>query len=152
MFELAFRHRVSAFVAPEAPPDHNSLLSIGFVYLMGTIILSFFFGLILGQEWLSAGPYARVLAPAFALMFSVSAISFVLGATNRQELEAIWQITSLVILIISLAISLVFGVPIYTLFMLSISNVLIYCFYSHLIFRAVDAKYGQAFGVRWRGI
>jgi O-antigen/teichoic acid export membrane protein len=150
--QVAEEKNKSGHIGPLIERSFRWLLSIGFIYLMGTIILSFFFGLILGQEWLAAGPYARVLAPAFALMFSVSAISFVLGATNRQELEAIWQITSLVILMVFLSISLFFAVPIYALVMLSVSYVVIYSFYSHLILRSADAKYSQVFRIRWSGM
>jgi lipopolysaccharide exporter len=120
------------------------LCLIGVFYLVGMLFGSFFFKLVLGPKWDLVGGYARILAPSFALMFAVSTISFLLGALNKQELEALWQITALVVTAIFLGTSLLFQSSHITLYMLTINNLIVYSFYAFLIFRAAEASFRRS--------
>jgi|YNPBryunderm2012_1023409.scaffolds.fasta_scaffold00211_16 O-antigen/teichoic acid export membrane protein len=58
------------------------------VYFLSPIVFQFVFG----NNWETAGQFARVLAPAILLEFVVSPVSTTLFLSERQELQLAWDI------------------------------------------------------------
>ena len=125
------------------------LCVMGILYLLGMLFISFFFELLLGQQWSSVDEYARIMAPSFAVISVVSTISLLLGALNKQELEALWQITALVCTALFLGVGLSFRSPYVSLCLLTVSNLIVYSFYAYLLFRAAGADFRRSLFV-WR--
>jgi lipopolysaccharide exporter len=122
---------------------------IGILQLIGMIFISFFFEFLFGPEWGIAGEYARILAPAIAVMFVISPLSVALGACNRQELGAMWKVIALLCTGLVLGISLFSGRPEVSLYLLSLSNLILYSFYAYLIFYASGSDFRRAIPL-WR--
>ncbi len=64
-------------------------------------LLLFFYGpqiftFVFGKDWLIAGEYAQILAPALIIRFTASTLSSTLGATQHPRLAGFWKITSFI--------------------------------------------------------
>ncbi|MEE9303553.1 MAG: oligosaccharide flippase family protein [Thiotrichaceae bacterium] len=62
-------------------------------------LLLFFFGpeiftFVFGKNWLTAGEFAQILAPALMVRFTASTLSSTLGATQHPRLAGFWKVTS----------------------------------------------------------
>ena len=50
-----------------------------------------FFGLVFGPDWRVAGEYASIVAPAFAIRFVVSPLSYGITVSGRERMLALWK-------------------------------------------------------------
>ncbi|HPP51387.1 MAG TPA: lipopolysaccharide biosynthesis protein [Thermoguttaceae bacterium] len=57
------------------------------IYFLSPVIFKFIFG----NNWETAGQFARMLAPAILLQFVVSPVSTTLFLSERQELQLVWD-------------------------------------------------------------
>ena len=78
------------------------------VVLLPTTILMIFspsmFSFVFGEKWREAGVYMQILMPAMAVRFVSSTLSTTLGATQNNQLGAIWKITDFVVTVIVFSI------------------------------------------------
>lgn len=49
------------------------------------------FGWVFGEQWFTAGEYARILAPMYFLQFVTSPLSAMFMIAQRQKLDLVWQ-------------------------------------------------------------
>ena len=77
------------------------LLPTGFILLAGPTM----FSVVFGPEWREAGIYARILAPAFLVVFCVSAIPN-FAMLERLDLAFIWTVSYLALIISGFAVSI----------------------------------------------
>jgi teichuronic acid exporter len=102
----------------------------------------FIFGWIFGANWLEAGKFVQIIALGTAVRFVVSPLSTVFYVTNRLRLLAIWQTVYFVSTITVFLIAS--GLPINNLlFIYSMHEVIMYCFYFVLMLVAIKKHTGH---------
>lgn len=69
------------------------------------------FGAVFGPEWATAGTYAQILAPAFAVQVAVSPVSQVLSMLGRQSTQLVWDVARLVVTTASVLVPSALGAP-----------------------------------------
>ncbi|ROP65142.1 lipopolysaccharide biosynthesis protein [Curtobacterium sp. ZW137] len=77
------------------------------VLLAGPVL----FGAVFGAEWQTAGSYARILVPAFAIQVAVSPVSQVLSMLGRQTTQLVWDVARLVSTTGAVLVPSVLGAP-----------------------------------------
>lgn len=80
------------------------LIIITPVCVVLAFILPDLFSFLLGQHWVSAGIYARILLPNMAFLFILQVVSSVFIISNKMKNAFIWQVFSISITLISLSI------------------------------------------------
>jgi O-antigen/teichoic acid export membrane protein len=85
-----------------------SVLAVGsLVFVVCTYLFAEpIFAIAFGPKWLEAGTIAIWLAPLFALRFIASPLSYVFYIVGRQNLDLIWQVSLLVIIVTALLLPL----------------------------------------------
>lgn len=104
-----------------------------------------FFESVFGSPWRTAGEFTQILAPAMAIRFITSPLTTAFGATNRQEVAAVWQVSALISMMFFLFGSLYFNNPIATIIALAINDLILYSIYLLLVFRITGAQILRAF-------
>ncbi len=121
-----------------------------FLCIPGGLILMIFapvlFVFIFGQQWLEAGRFSQILAPAMMIKFVTSPLTTAFGVSNRQEVAAIWQISQLICTAGFLYGSLYLGGITAAIWALSINDSILYIIYLILIFKISNASFKRAFG------
>ncbi len=87
------------------------------------------FAFVLGEKWLIAGEYARILMPAIAVQFIASTLSSTLGATNNNRIGALWKVISFLITALVFFVLAPKGKISILLYALCITNLILYCLY-----------------------
>lgn len=129
----------------------GKLCLLGVLYMIGMTTLSFFLGFIFGPEWGPVEAYVRILVISSSLVFVSSSMSILLQAFNRQELNLLWQLISIVVIGVFLGASLLVGDPKISLFVLAFSYLILYIYYGYLISRATNSDLirGLVFELKW---
>ncbi|MEE9351023.1 MAG: oligosaccharide flippase family protein [Thiotrichaceae bacterium] len=82
------------------PYLHKVTLALIAISAIPTLLLLFFgpqiFTFIFGKDWLAAGEYAQILAPALVVRFTASTLSSTLGATQHPRLSGLWKVVAFV--------------------------------------------------------
>lgn len=103
---------------------HQRLVSIGiFPILVLMIIGGELFALVLGAEWATAGEYARILAPWLLLVFIASPLSTIFSVLERQTVDFAFNLLILFSRVAVLYVGGVYGNPIVTLALFSLTGV-----------------------------
>jgi len=103
---------------------HSRLVSIGiFIFLILMIIGPELFGFILGDQWITAGVYAQILAPWFFVVFISTPIGSIFNVFEKQGASLGFNIVLLFSRIIAILIGGFFGDPIICMVLLSVSGV-----------------------------
>ena len=121
------------------------LFLISILYFIGILSGSYVLSYLLGAKWQMIGSFLRILNPAFTIMFVVSSLSILIRAFGKNEIEAKLQFFSLILLGIFLFGSIPFNVPETTLYLLTISHVIISSIYMFLIFRTANVRIRRTF-------
>jgi O-antigen/teichoic acid export membrane protein len=110
------------------------------IVLLPTIILTIFspkiFSFVFGEEWREAGIYMQILMPAMAVRFVSSTLSTTLGATQNNQLGAIWKVTGFVVTIVVFALFAPQCDVITLLKAFVVMDITLYLFYYLLIWKA----------------
>ncbi|WP_186317623.1 lipopolysaccharide biosynthesis protein [Curtobacterium sp. 9128] len=89
------------------------LLVLGCAGAVGVVLCGpAVFGAVFGSEWSTAGEYARILVPAFALQVAVSPVSQVLGMLGRQHVQLAWDAGRLVLTVGAVLVPTMCGAPV----------------------------------------
>ncbi len=102
-----------------------ALLPVSIILIWGPEL----FGAIFGSSWETAGEYARLLAPAFAMRFIASPLSSTLGATQNNRLGMIWKLLAFITTVAVLAGSVITLNPNTVILALGISDFCLYGLY-----------------------
>lgn len=103
---------------------HQRLVSIGiFPILILMIIGEELFTLILGAQWATAGVYARILAPWLLLDFIADPLSTILVVFEKQTVALAFHLTLLFSRIAALYVGGIYGNPVITIVLLSLTGV-----------------------------
>lgn len=82
------------------------LLLVGLLPIMILLILGPpLFALVFGAEWETAGRYVQLLAPAMLMQFMVSPISQTIFVLERQDLQFLWDVGRVLLLLLIFAIA-----------------------------------------------
>ncbi len=116
-----------------------ALAGFGFVLVAGDSV----FALVFGSNWLTAGVYARMLAPYFLMAFLTSLISTVALVYNRQQ-EVLWYgIATVVLRILALLISAVAQSPALAVALYSVTGILTYLVYLVRLMNLTDLRFSR---------
>jgi O-antigen/teichoic acid export membrane protein len=128
------------FVKLLMPVTLAGLAGFGLLY----IIAPWIFVLVFGPDWASAGLYAQLLIPMFFFNFVSMSLGGVLVFTNQMNVSFWWQVTSLIMGVLSLLIGILgFGSVTCTLIIFTIARSIGYIHYA-----ALSYKYAIAPGVK----
>lgn len=95
---------------------HSLFLKFGTrMFIVGALplIVVLFFGdklitTFLGVEWSDAGDYAKILAFAFWFRFAISPLSQTLNLIDRQDIQLVWDVSRLVLVVSGFVVSYIF--------------------------------------------
>ncbi len=122
-------------------PTFIGLLGISICFCL---VVVFFapplFPIVFGSNWVVAGKFAKILAPALALRFIVSPLSSAFAVLNRLELLAIWKVIAAICTAVALLIGTYFNNPNTSILFLMINDLLIYSLYLALIFKISNSS------------
>jgi O-antigen/teichoic acid export membrane protein len=109
--------------------------------LPGLVLLLFIspwlFGFVLGSDWITAGEYARILAPWIFVKFFITPVTMVPLTINKQREYFLINLVGNILMIAAVAIPGAFNLGIYpTLYILTVSQVI---FLLILYFRVMSA-------------
>lgn len=120
------------------PYLHKVTLVLILVAGIPSLLLIFFapeiFSFIFGKNWLVAGEYAQILAPALIIRFTASTLSSTLGATQHPRLAGLWKVTAF---LVTFTILWLFSgeVSVYQILKyLVLTDIILYLFYYILIY------------------
>lgn len=81
--------------------------------LVPTIILGLagprLFAIVFGDQWGQAGVFGRVLSVMFLFQFAISPVSQTLNIMERQELQLIWDILRLLLVVVPISLGSLYG-------------------------------------------
>ncbi|HOV81914.1 MAG TPA: oligosaccharide flippase family protein [Methanothrix sp.] len=104
---------------------HQRLVSIGIFPIMVLMIIGEeLFSFVLGAEWATAGEYARILAPWLLLVFIASPLSTIFSVLERQTVDLSFNILILFSRIAVLYVGGIYGNPVITLILFSLTGVI----------------------------
>ncbi|MCC7565365.1 MAG: oligosaccharide flippase family protein [Methanomicrobiaceae archaeon] len=119
---------------------HTRLISIGiFPFVIFIILAEDLFTFAFGAEWLTAGTFARILAPWFFAVFIISPINSLFGVLEKQRAYFMFEIATLCAWAIIFSIGGMLGDPIITLTLFSLGGVLLWGSKSVFLTRASGA-------------
>jgi O-antigen/teichoic acid export membrane protein len=115
---------------------HTRLISIGmFTCLVLMIIGPELFSFALGAQWSTAGVYAQILAPWFFVSFVSTPLFSIFAVLERQGASLWFNISLLGTTIVVLVISGLFGDPIISLVLLSVTGVIFWTWMNMFILK-----------------
>lgn len=122
-----------------APITLAGIAGFGLLYLIAPWI----FVVIFGPDWATAGLYAQLLIPMFFFNFVSMSLGGVLVIANQMKASLWWQITSLIMAVVSLMIGIYgFGNVTDTLIAFTIARSLGYIHYMALSYKYAKAQFG----------
>ena len=86
------------------------LLPIGFLALTGPWLFAFIFG----EEWWVAGEFVRIIAPLVLTQFVVSSVGQNIYIIERQDLQSLWDIVRLIVVVGTFALAYMLRLTPYT--------------------------------------
>lgn len=120
---------------------HQKLVVIGiFPMIILLIIADDLFGFIFGSTWYSAGIYAKILIPWLFLLFISSPLTSLYSVFEKQNFDLIFQIFLLVSRIVTLYIGGIYGDPIFTILLYSISGAIFCGFINYVLLKWSDVS------------
>ncbi len=106
---------------------HTRLISIGiFPFIVFVILAEDLFTFVFGADWLTAGTYARILAPWFFAVFIFTPISGLFGVLEKQREQLFFEIATLCTWALIFYVGGTFGDPALTLSLFSLGGMLIW--------------------------
>lgn len=116
----------------------KTFINLVFIGLPIFIIIGIFgqqiFMLVFGDEWVSTGLYAQILAPLFLLKFCISPLMSSLYISNKLNVDVIGQIVYAVLIISSIYIGYVFDDIILSISLISFFGSIFYLFFLYLTY------------------
>lgn len=128
---------------------HTRLISVGiFPFIVFMILSEDLFTFIFGADWLTAGTYARILAPWFFAVFLISPISSLFAVLERQRAYLAFEVMTLCTWTLIFLAGGTYGNPLVTLTLFSIGGVLLWGSKSVYLIRESGAGFrGSAFSL-----
>src|SRR5690606_13059596 len=106
---------------------HTRLIAVGiFPFVLFIILAGDLFTFVFGADWLTAGTYARILAPWLFAVFIFSPISSLFDVLERQRAYLFFEVVILCAWAVIFSIGGSFGNPALTLALFSIGGVLMW--------------------------
>jgi O-antigen/teichoic acid export membrane protein len=122
------------------------LISIGmFPMFILMIIGAELFGFVFGAGWTEAGLYAGILAPYVLLVFIASPLSMIFAVLEKQTLDLTFNILLLISRFVVLVIGGMYGNPVTTLILYSITGVIFWGGMNLFIVKLAGIPYKAAF-------
>ena len=121
---------------------HTRLIAVGiFPFVLFIILAGDLFTFVFGADWLTAGTYARILAPWLFAVFIFSPISSLFDVLERQRAYLFFEVVILCAWAVIFSIGGSFGNPALTLALFSIGGVLMWGAKSAYLIRESGAGY-----------
>lgn len=121
---------------------HTRLISVGiFPFIIFIILAEDLFTFVFGANWLTAGTYARILAPWCFAIFIFSPISSLFGVLERQRAYLSFEVLTLCTWALIFYIGGISGNPILTLVLFSIGGLLVWGSKAMYLIRVSGAGY-----------
>lgn len=106
---------------------HTRLISLGiFPFIIFFILAEDLFTFVFGADWLTAGTYARILAPWFFAVFIFSPISSLFGVLEKQKSYLSFEVVTLCTWALIFSLGGISKSPIITLSLFSLGGMLIW--------------------------
>jgi len=121
---------------------HTRLISIGiFPFVVFFILAEDLFTFVFGADWLTAGTFARILAPWFFAVFIISPIASLFGVLEKQRAYFYFEIATLCTWVVIFFIGGTSGNSIFTLALFSAGGMLLWGSKSLYLIRESGAGY-----------
>jgi O-antigen/teichoic acid export membrane protein len=122
----------------------NAALKMFFLSLVPLLTLLLFgpqlFAFLFGETWRTAGVYAQILAPAFAIRFIVSPVSTIFAVTGNLRLGSAWQVLYFFTTTIVLTVASKFDGKVFVLIYTIHELILISLYFSFILRSAKETK------------
>ena len=106
---------------------HTRLIAVGiFPFILFIILAEDLFTFVFGADWLTAGTYARILAPWLFAVFIVSPITTLFGVLERQKAFLFFEVMTLCTWVVAFYVGGSSGNPLLTLALFSIGGMLMW--------------------------
>lgn len=145
--KLALDKAQTGTTAPLVEKVLNRLLILALSLFIVMQFSPFLFKIVLGETWLIAGIYAKIMAAAVTIRFVVSPLSVVLIAYERQEILAYWQLAYMMSTALALSLSSFYSNPVVSLYFLVLNEVILYLIYLKLILKISQASFLKSIGL-----
>ncbi|CBJ83420.1 putative O-antigen translocase [Xenorhabdus bovienii SS-2004] len=125
---------------------YKKLVTLAFPFVILIMLISpTMFNYIFGNEWKTAGHYARILCMLMYIVFITSPISSAYMILGKQKIWTLFQAIILLTSIVTLYIGIYLDNDIYTILFYSIGNMLCWSIILVYLFRILKIKFKQYF-------
>lgn len=143
--KVSYEKNTTGIVKYVVKEIHQRLITIGlFPILVLMIIGEDLFSFVLGVQWSTAGEYARILAPWILLVFIASPLTHIFSIMELQKKGLIFNLIILLSRLIVLIIGGIYGDPIITLFLFSITGVFFWGWMNLYILKISGISYHES--------
>jgi O-antigen/teichoic acid export membrane protein len=115
-------------------------------FLLLALISPAAFAFCFGEEWRTAGEYARLLVPFFMLSFTASILSRTLHVAEKQRQDLLWQVGLVIVVLAGVVVGGLRGSPTLSVLLFSLGYSMMYGIYLLMSFRYSGGTTGAPAG------